>query len=64
VTEKLLLTVPEVAERLGLGKSTIYALIASREIESVNIGRARRVPREAIDAFVARLRAETEDLMP
>jgi excisionase family DNA binding protein len=60
MTEKLLLTVSEVAEQLGLGKSMIYSLIASREIESVRIGRARRVPRDAVERFVEQLR--TEDL--
>jgi excisionase family DNA binding protein len=60
MTEKLLLTVPEVAELLGLGKSKTYALIAAGELESVCIGRARRVPRDAVERFVEKLR--TEDL--
>jgi excisionase family DNA binding protein len=57
MNEKLLLTVPEVAEMLGLGRSKVYELLSS-EIESVQVGRARRVPRDALDAFVTRLREE------
>jgi excisionase family DNA binding protein len=64
MTERLLLTVAEAATALGLSRSKLYELLAAGEVESVSIGRSRRVPREAVEEFVARLRAETEDLMP
>ena len=50
---KLLLTIPEVAYRLGLGRSFVYELVMKGEIRSVKIGRARRVPKVALDDFVA-----------
>jgi len=53
---KLLLTPAEAAEQLGLGRSTVYELLATGELESICIGRARRIPRDALDGYVARLR--------
>lgn len=51
-----LLPVEEAARRLGLGRTFTFALIASGELESVTVGRLRRVPAEAIGEYVARLR--------
>ena len=53
---RLLLTVEEAADRLGIGRTLAYALVKSGEVESVQIGRLRRVPADALDAFLARLR--------
>jgi excisionase family DNA binding protein len=53
----LLLTVREVAERLGCGRTFVYDLISSGELETVKLGRLRRVPVAALDALVERLRA-------
>jgi excisionase family DNA binding protein len=53
----LLLTIPEVCEALGLGRSTVYELLNAGELESVHIRRTRRIPYEALLAYVARLRA-------
>ncbi|WP_405413637.1 helix-turn-helix domain-containing protein [Streptomyces rubiginosohelvolus] len=47
------LTVEEAARRLGVGRTTMYALIASGEIGSVLIGRLRRVPVEALATYLA-----------
>jgi excisionase family DNA binding protein len=52
-----LLTITEVADELALSRSTIYELVASGRLETVRIGRARRVPRAALDAFVEGLRS-------
>jgi excisionase family DNA binding protein len=52
-----LLTVRQAAQVLGIGRSTLYELIAAGVLETVAIGRARRVPHEALVAFVAALRA-------
>ncbi|WKK27575.1 excisionase family DNA-binding protein [Streptomyces olivoreticuli] len=51
-----LLTVEEAARRLQIGRTTCYRLIASGELESVPVGRLRRVPAEAVPEYVARLR--------
>lgn len=51
--EKMLLTPMEVGEALGLGRSKVYALIASGALPSVRIGRrAVRVPAQALNAWV------------
>jgi len=54
----LLLRVEEAARLLSVGRSKAYELIAAGELESVTIGRSRRVPLDALRAFVARLREE------
>ncbi|MCM3884804.1 helix-turn-helix domain-containing protein [Frankia sp. R82] len=53
---KLLLTPTEAADLLGVSRSTVYELLNSGDIESVHIGRARRIPSAALLAFVNRLR--------
>lgn len=56
-----LLTVEQTAHALGLGRTTTWHLITTGEIESVVIGRkARRVPYDAIDTYVERLRSQVE----
>ncbi len=52
----LLLTVEEAAERLRLGRTFVYRLIMSGELESVKVGRLRRVPAECLPAYIATLR--------
>jgi excisionase family DNA binding protein len=42
-------------ERLGVGRSKIFELIASGELRSVRVGRRRLVPEQAIIDFIARL---------
>lgn len=52
---RLLHPVGEVAQQLGVGLTTAKALIGSGELRSVKIGRARRVPDDALREFVRRL---------
>jgi excisionase family DNA binding protein len=52
----LLLTVEEAAKRLRLGRTLVYRLISSGELESVTVGRLRRVPAECLTEYVATLR--------
>ena len=52
--DKLLLTVPEVAGRLSLGRSLIYQLVLKGEIPSIKVGRARRIPSKGLEEFVAK----------
>ena len=54
----LLLRPAEVAERLSLSRSVVYELLLRREIESILIGRSRRIPMEALIAYIDRLRRE------
>ena len=55
----LVLTIEQAAERLGVGRTIMYALVSSGAIESVKIGRLRRVPADALVTFLAELRAGT-----
>ena len=53
----VLLTVEEAARRLRIGRTTCYQLIRSGELETIPVGRLRRVPADAPAAYVARRRA-------
>jgi excisionase family DNA binding protein len=53
---QLLLTVDEAAQRLGVGRSTMYGLILDGAVESVRIGRLRRVPADALPRYLDQLR--------
>jgi excisionase family DNA binding protein len=55
--ERLLLRPTEAAERLGIGRTKVYELMASGELRSVKIGAARRVSATALADFVAALDA-------
>ena len=50
---KLLLTVPEVAHKLSVGRSAVYSLMRRGELRYITVGRVRRVPVEAVSEFVA-----------
>lgn len=52
---RVLLTVEEAAHQLGIGRTKAYDLISTGELESVQIGRLRRVPISAITEYAARL---------
>ena len=52
---RTLLTVAQAGEALGMSRSGVYELIASGELNSVRIGSRRRVPVQAIDAYVTTL---------
>lgn len=58
---RVLLTVDEAAERLHIGKTKTYALVKTGEIESVLIGRLRRIHIDAINTYAAHLAAEQQD---
>ena len=55
---RLLLKPEEAADVLGIGRSTLYELLAAGVIDSVHIGKARRVPVAALEEYVGRLRVE------
>ena len=54
----LLLSIEDAGRALGVGRSTIYGLIDSGDLEVVHIGRAARVPVESVQGFVRQLRAD------
>ena len=55
VMDKLLLTTPEAAKALGIGRSKVYELLQTGQLTSVRIGASRRVPADAVHTFVANL---------
>lgn len=58
--EKKLLTVTEVQSLLSVGRTKVFLLIASGELESVLVGSSRRIPSSAIDDFIKALRANRD----
>lgn len=56
---KLLLTPTEAAARLGVGRTTLYRLLQSGEVQSVTIGRCRRIKPDALAAYAASLEPQT-----
>lgn len=60
-TERTLLTLPEAADYLRVGKTTLYALMREGQIETIYIGTAKRrgrrvIPLDSLAAFVDRRR--------
>ena len=50
--EPLLLTIPQVAAMLGLGRTKVYDLIEREGLPSIKLGTARRVPVKALHAWL------------
>ena len=61
IDSKLLLTVEEAAFRLGIGRTVMYRLVMSGAVESVMLGRLRRVTREGLNVYVTTLRRRAEN---
>lgn len=49
-----LLTPKEAAATLRVTRNTIYKLMEAGDLQSIKIGKSRRITRESIDAFIAR----------
>lgn len=49
-----LLKVPEAMAALGCSRSTLYQLTKTGELRTVRLGRAVRIPADAIEALIAR----------
>ena len=56
VGQRLLLTVSEAAQQLGIGRSLLYELLADGQVESIHVGRLRRIPTDALATYVDRQR--------
>jgi excisionase family DNA binding protein len=54
--QRLLLTVSEAARQLGIGRSLLYELLADGQVESIHIGRLRRIPTDALADYIDRQR--------
>jgi excisionase family DNA binding protein len=52
--DPLLLTIPQVAAMLGLGRTKVYDLIDHDGLPTVKLGTARRIPRKALEAWLTK----------
>lgn len=59
--DRLLLTVVEAARRLEISRSLLYELLATGEIQSIHVGRLRRIPADALSEYVSRQRDHSPD---
>jgi excisionase family DNA binding protein len=57
---RLLLAIPEAAERLSLSRATVQRLVASGVLPSVKVGKARRVALADLVTFVETLQQGSE----
>lgn len=55
---KLAYTVAEAAKKISLSRSSVYELIQSGEIETIKIGRSRRITEGQLLRFLTRKEAE------
>jgi excisionase family DNA binding protein len=57
MNEPLLLKPEQAAAAIGISRSKLFELIAAGQIETVQIGRSRRIPHAALGDYVSRLRS-------
>ncbi len=62
MAERVLLTMKEVASALAISESKAYQYVSSGELESLTLGRARRVPVTALVDFVEARRSRGSSL--
>jgi excisionase family DNA binding protein len=62
--QAVLLTVEEAAKRLRIGRTSMYRLVSTGAIETVTVGRLRRVPEECLAEYVTRLRQHGRFMTP
>ena len=60
--QRLLLTVSEAAQQLGIGRSLLYELLADGQVESIHVGRLRRIPIDALADYIDRQRPQRPDM--
>jgi len=59
--EKILLTMKEACEAVGVKKDSIYRAINAQELKSVKLGRRRLFRPESLREWAAKLESETVD---
>jgi excisionase family DNA binding protein len=57
--DRALLSIPEAGEALHLGETKVKELVARGDLLSVKIGKSRRIPVSAIQAYIERLVSES-----
>lgn len=53
--------IESVMDRLGVGRSTVFALMASGQLRSCKVGRRRLIPESAISDFIDSLESTGGD---
>lgn len=56
---RLLHPIPDAAEVLGIGRSTLYELISDKKITTIKIGRRTLISQEELERYVASLKEAT-----
>jgi|SRR5215212_11301519 len=56
-----LLSVPQLRQELGMGKSWLYRRVRSGEIPSIRLGRTIKVRREELEAYLQRNHSTARD---
>ncbi|MFK5598329.1 excisionase family DNA-binding protein [Methylobacterium sp. HMF5984] len=56
--EKLAYTVPQALYVTGLGRTTIYALIAERKLRTIKVGSRTLIPADSLRGYLASLEQE------
>ena len=56
--EKLAYTVPEALYATGLGRTTLYALIAERKLRTIKVGSRTLIPADSLRGYLASLEQE------
>ena len=56
--EKLAYTVPEALYATGLGRTTLYALIAERKLRIIKVGSRTLIPADSLRDYLASLEQE------
>jgi len=60
MTTPLAYKVEEGAQKLSISRAKMFELLKTGEIESIKIGRSRRIPSEALVAYIERLTADAQ----
>ena len=58
MTDRILFSVSEAAGMMGLGRSLVYQLVMRGDLDSIKLGRARRIPAKALSEYIQRLQSE------
>jgi excisionase family DNA binding protein len=59
-----LLSVPETAQLLGVGRSTVYVLVSNGDLQAVKIGARSLIKRRSAENLIERLPAARVNLSP
>ena len=47
-----ILTIPQVAQALGIGRKAAYALVNEKKLGAIRVGRTIKVPKFSLEEFV------------